>query len=106
MVPGVSDEQQYDLYDGLPPHQKHSVTSREAAELIEPSTGTKRAQVLRYIHESGGATDQEIQDALRMDPSTQRPRRRELELQGSVVDSGNKRLTRSKRRAVVWIDTE
>lgn len=102
----MSEEHQYDLYDGTPPHQKHSPTSREAADRIEPTTGTKRAQVLRYIHNSGGATDEEIQDALRMNPSTQRPRRRELQLQGTVVDSGNTRLTRSKRRAVVWIDTK
>lgn len=34
--------------------------------------------------------------------NTQRPRRRELELMGRIEDSGQTRLTRSRRAAVVW----
>jgi hypothetical protein len=41
-----------------------------------------------------------------MDPNTERPRRRELQLNGLVRDSGERRLNRSGRRAVVWEATE
>lgn len=96
----------YDLFNGTPPHQKHSATSRAAAGQV--STETKRAAVRRFITISNayGATDQEIQDFLEMDPSTERPRRRELELQGIIIDSGRTRPTRSGRQAVVWVETE
>lgn len=47
-------------------------------------------------------TDAEIQDALGLDGSTQRPRRRELEQAGLVFDSGERRATHTGRAAVVW----
>jgi hypothetical protein len=60
--------------------------------------------VFHFIQEQGwrGATDEEIQTALDMNPSTQRPRRVELVDQGLIQDSGRTRLTRSKRAAAVW----
>jgi len=86
------------------PFQQHSPTSREAAmKVVTP--GTLRADVLKLITESGGATDEEIQDRLRMNPNTQRPRRRELQQAGLVRDSGDKRTTRAGRYAVVWTTT-
>ena len=81
------------------PFQRHSPTSREAADL---ETGNLRSRVLRYIEERGGATDEEAQLALGMSPSTQRPRRVELVQSGAVRDSGRTRPTRSGRQAVVW----
>lgn len=81
-------------------------TSKEAALSIEPCAATLRAKVLAFIQESGGATDEQIQDALEMNPSTERPRRGELVEAGSVVDSGTTRKTRSGRWAVVWIAKE
>lgn len=79
-------------------------TSEEAAERIEPSVETLRGKVLRFVRSCGdnGATDEEVQDALSMNPSTERPRRIELERLGFVQDSGKIRLTRSNRKAVVW----
>ena len=81
-----------------------SETSRAAAEEIRPDTGTLRAKVYHHLVSCGvrGATDDEMQTALDMNPSTQRPRRVELHRAGLVVDSGETRLTRSCRRAVVW----
>ena len=88
------------------PYQKHSRTSRDAAEQITPNTGTLRAKVYEIIKEwtprTGGLTDSEIQNMLHMDPSTQRPRRVELVNHGLVVDSGEKRMLKSRRMAVVW----
>jgi hypothetical protein len=43
-----------------------------------------------------------MQELIPMGANTQRPRRRELELMGLVVDSGNRRLNASGKLAVVW----
>lgn len=85
-------------------YQKHSPTSIAAAREIEASAATLRGKVYRYLQARGkvGATDQEMQEALGMDPSTQRPRRVELVERSLVEDSGDKRKTRSGRAAVVW----
>lgn len=79
-------------------------TQRVAAVAAYPSTGTWRRKVLDYISSrEEGATDEQIQDALRMNPSTQRPRRVELVEGGWIEDSGRRRKTRSRREAVVWV---
>ena len=48
---------------GTAPFQRHSRTSRRAAEAMEPRAGTKRAQVLGFLRACGsrGATDEEMQ---------------------------------------------
>lgn len=91
---------QYEL-----PFQKHSETSQAAAISIAPDANNLRAAVLRYIAGRGddGATDEEVQDALEMNPSTQRPRRVELVRMGVVEDSGRRRKTKGGRQATVWI---
>ena len=67
-----------------------------------PASGTQRRAVLLFITDLGGATDEEIQLGLGMNPSTQRPRRVELVEGGWIEDSGERRKTRSGRSAVVW----
>jgi hypothetical protein len=87
------------------PYQRHSETSREAAEAIEPRAVKLREQVRCFLLSCGpaGATDEEMQICLEMNPNTQRPRRRELVLGGAVIDSGKTRNTKSGRKAVVWV---
>src|SRR5262245_31844963 len=77
-------------------------TQREAALEAYPATGTWRRRVLVAIAETGGATDEEIQHHLRLNPSTERPRRVELVERGWIEDSGIRRRTSSGRSAVVW----
>ncbi len=85
------------------PYQRHSETSREAAEEALPNAGTQRRKVFDLIRSyDDGLTDEEVQRLLSMNPSTQRPRRIELVKAGKVVDSGVTRLTVSGRSAVVW----
>ena len=76
-----------------------------AAVGIEPNVKTLLYYVLEEIRawKDYGATDQELQDALNMDPSTERPRRVDLVKRGLVKDSGSTRLTRSGRKATVWV---
>ena len=92
-------------YHGFPPHQSHSSTSFDAAALIADQALTLRDKVFKFLQVIGGATDEEMQIALRMSANTQRPRRCELEQQGRVIDSGQRRKTRARRDAVVWIVT-
>lgn len=79
-------------------------TQRLTALIAYPRTGTARRGVLEYLVSRGefGATDEEIQDALAMNPSTERPRRVELVEGGWVHDGGARRLTSSGSPAVVW----
>jgi len=95
-------------YNPDPPFQDHSPTSADAARGIEPRTESLRRAVLDYLRGRGaeGATDEAIQEALQMNPSTQRPRRIECVELGLVRDSGRTRPTRSGRQAVVWMAIE
>lgn len=92
------------LFSDPVPYQRHSATSRGAATAILPALGKLQAAVLAYITRYGalGATDQEIQAGLAMDPSTERPRRVELLRKGLIRQSGE-RTTRAGRKAAVWV---
>jgi hypothetical protein len=93
----------YKHYGGFPPHQDTD-TSIEAASEILRDAGTLRARVDRYLEccYPAGATDEDIQLYLQMNPSTERPRRIELQQMGLVVDSGERAKTKSGRNAIVW----
>jgi hypothetical protein len=88
------------------PYMKDSHTSRKAAIEIENRAPSLREQVYTFILEQGsrGATDEEIQIALRMSGNTERPRRRELEMEGRIGIGyyPQTRFTSSGREAVVW----
>lgn len=94
--------------EDIPKHQAHSPTSRAAAEEIGPLTAAMRAKVYSYLFRCGahGATDEEVQLALDMPGSTERPRRIELCEAQMVRKSGFERFTKSGRRAVVWVTTK
>lgn len=100
-------EHQLSLFDRPPILEPtNAPTTRAAAQTaIKPDAARLRGQVLAYIRSRGasGATDQEIQDALGMSGDTERPRRRELQTAGLIVDSGKTRSTPSGRAAVVWV---
>lgn len=89
------------------PHKyvRHSKTSYDAAVRYAPKRGTARGKVYDFMQPLGarGATDEEMQDRIPMKPNTQRPRRRELEQGGYVIDSGITRPTKGGDDAVVWI---
>jgi transcription initiation factor IIE alpha subunit len=101
------DERTPDLFDfDRPLYVRGSDTSLAAALSIEPDIrGRLRIMVYQFILARGahGATDDEMEAELEMKGSTVRPRRRELEVQNAVIDSGKRRMTRSGRSAAVWI---
>jgi DNA-binding IclR family transcriptional regulator len=70
---------------------------------MRPTAVTDREAVLNLLtRKMGGMTDEEIQRALKLNPSTERPRRIELVQAGKVRDSGRTRKTASGRAATVW----
>jgi hypothetical protein len=80
-------------------------TSVLAAWRAWPRSGTQRERVLRWVIDRGdhGATDDEIQDALRLSGNSERPRRLELVERGWLVDSGRRRPSYSHGPAIVWV---
>ena len=89
-----------------PPSQRHSDTSRAAAKEIKGKAAALRRQVYQWLLSYEGATDEEMQMHIPMEPNTQRPRRVELVNMGLVFDSGYRRKTRSGRYAVIWMAIE
>ncbi len=94
---------QLEFFDGEPPAQRHSPTSVAAAEAIRPAMNRLQQLVLDFIRLQGeaGATDEEMQDCIPMLPSTQRPRRIELQRRGLIRQCGERKV-RSGRMAAVW----
>lgn len=94
---------QLNLFD--PPAQRHSPTSQAAAKSIKGARQTLQARVLELIRAAGaaGLTDDQVIALTGMNPSTERPRRIELQERGLIKDSGKTRKTRSRRNAIVWI---
>jgi len=90
------------------PYIAESETSKQAANLIEPNAAALLGKVLAFLRKRGnyGATDEEMQDEMPIQPSTQRPRRVDLVNRGLVIDSGLTRKTKSGRNAVVWVACE
>ena len=82
-----------------------AATRREAAERIAPFVHDQRGAVLAFVRAQGrrGAIDQEITEALGICADSCRGRRVELVQAGKLVDSEQRRPTRSGRRAVCWI---
>ena len=98
----------FDLAPRSTPFQIHSKTSIAASLSAQPKAGTKRAILLEFIQRQRhlGATDEEMQASLPMNPNTQRPRRVELVQGRFVLDSGRTRKTVGGDEAVVWVATE
>ena len=88
-------------YHGEPPAVSHSATSIAAAREIKRAIGSLHKRILDHLKEHP-STDEEMQSALDIGANTQRPRRRELQLMGYILDSGEVRPTSAGRSAVVW----
>ena len=93
---------QMHLYDGRAPHVAGSETSEAAGASVDRLSLRDQVYAL-ILRRRTGLTDDDIEDELLMRHQTASARRRELVLQGKVVDSGRKRPTRSGRLATVWV---
>ena len=91
------------LFANPAPAQQHSITSMQAADSLDAKALTRLHRlVLEFLRDlPDGATDEEIASGLGLNPSTERPRRIELQRRGLVVEAGI-RKTASRRNATVW----
>ena len=80
-----------------------SETSKQSAMEIKSGLGPLQWRVYGFLvgRYGRGATDEEMQIALSMNPSTQRPRRVELVAKGLIEKHGT-RKTKAGRNATVW----
>ncbi len=86
-----------------PPFVKGSDTSEAAAKSMLLPAGSQRRRVYLWsLTQQQGFTDEEGCAALKMNPSSFRPRRGELVEAGMLEDTGRRRETQSGRQAVVW----
>ena len=102
----MSDENYpYPYYNGLPPHQAHSETSREAAIAAQSNAATDRARILEFIRQCGthGATSDECQAKFHLAHQTGSARVAELLQSGQIIESGRQRKTRRNRNADVLV---
>lgn len=85
------------------PHS-NGTTSLEAAQSMAGVAKVLRDKVFNYIGAQGsnGATDDEIEVALNLQARTENPRRWELVRMGLVIETKQRRKTRSGRNAIVW----
>lgn len=83
-----------------------SDTSREAARSLSPDALTKlETKVFEFIRDRGppGATCEEIELHTTLPHQTASARVNGLMNKGRIADSGQRRKTRSGRRATVWV---
>ena len=88
------------------PYQKHSETSKEAAESVNAEK--QRANILSIIIKNGdiGAIGDELAAYLKEIPGTVSARLIELERAGSIVRTNRKRTTRRNRNAFVYVSSK
>jgi len=81
-----------------------SDTSQDAAESIQPHLNRLCGIVLDAIGAAGsrGMTCDEVEASLDLRHQTASARVHELGRSGKIVDSGERRVTRSGRKAAVW----
>jgi len=83
------------------PYQRTDTSIDAAAEISNGRAEKVRIRVLAELRMKP-QTDQELASKLGVPENTIRPRRVELVDNGMVRDSGERRLTKAKRKAIVW----
>lgn len=86
------------------PFARGSDTSRAAAESMILPAGSQRRRIYFWAcTQQQGFTDEQMVDALKLNPSSARPRRGELVDAELLKDSGKRAATKSGRQAIVWV---
>jgi hypothetical protein len=91
----------------IPPHQRHSPTSKASALKAIPRYKGNMARLLKLLIQRGslGLTDEEGQHELNLDGNSYRPARVSLTKLGLVIDTQRTRKTSRNREAAVWAVT-
>ena len=91
------------LFDNIPVPSNGVRTSDAAAEMLEGDSSRLRLLVFRVIERNGGMTCQEVEELTQIDHETISARIWELHTRGWLCDSGKTRMTRARRKAIVWV---
>ncbi|MCA1379516.1 MarR family transcriptional regulator [Bradyrhizobium sp. BRP05] len=89
-------------YPDTPGFVRYSDTSMAAADSMLTDAPTLRDNILAFIRREGDATCDEVEVRCNLTHQTASARIRELVLQGKLVDTGDRRKTRSGRKARVY----
>lgn len=81
---------------------KYKDTSRLAWQSILPFSSVQKRKIINEISVRGPMMIEEIADFLRLRVHAVSGRITDLQDDGLVEDSGEKRLTTSKRKAILW----
>ena len=94
-----------DLHGGLtpaePPSQRHSETSRDAADAIRPHVSGLRRKVWQALKDHGPMTAEKLEAVTGLSGNCIRPRLLELRGKGYAREAGYG-VTRAGRSAVLW----
>lgn len=77
-------------------------TSIDAAVKARPKSGKQRQAVYEAIKAAGGLTSDELSQSLKLPAQSVTARVNGLAGDGLIYDSGQRRLTRYGRKAIVW----
>lgn len=77
-------------------------TSIDAAGEARPKSGKQRQAVYEAIKAAGGLTSDELSRRLELPAQSVTARVNSLANDGLIYDSGQRRLTRYNRKAIVW----
>lgn len=83
------------------PYQRQDTSVEAAGAMSNARAESIRLEVLARLRQEP-RTDQELAQILGIHENTIRPRRVELVDKGMVRDSGERRLTKARRKAIVW----
>ncbi len=79
-------------------------TSRVAAVRAFPRSGTQRRRIYDLVKSTpSGLTADDVQRLTQLPTNSVNPRVHELALDGWLVDSGERRMTRYNSPAIVWV---
>jgi predicted HTH transcriptional regulator len=101
----TSAQKQFEFQDWATPRARHNApeTSHEAAESVAPVASRLAKRVYEHIKDRGGLTCFEVEEITELSHQTASARITELRQKGLIKDSGQRRLTGSGRKAVVWV---
>ena len=99
----LTPRQEMLLFDDIPVPSNGVRTSDAAAEMLDGDSSRLRRLVFRVIERNRGMTCQEVEELTEIDHETISARIWELHTRGWLCDSGKTRMTRARRKAIVWI---
>lgn len=101
-------DDQLNFPDSTMTGRDHPQTSFDAAGRALPKSGTQRRAVYQYIVWSGwhGVSDDDLAEGLSLSPNSVRPRRKELQQAGLIVDSGRRARNRGGNPVILWVTAD